>query len=193
MKLPIYFLLLFVFFSQISMSQNNRAIFRLGGATNYYYGVNNSSVNELNFQKNRLSFEMNAALGIQTFNEKKKPKNTFAMFGRIGIVSEKILNNYLSDQELSFDIDSSKDFNDFQELEVGVIIQQAFRLSFGYGWLNFYNTTHKPETLRYYCFTTGFSIPFGSLVWNIYLTGMGGKDFNNFVFRPSTGLTIQLD
>ncbi len=193
MKLHIYFLLFFIVSIQTGMSQNNRAIFRLGGAANYYYGTNNGSGNELNFQKNRLSFELNAALGIQTFNEKNNPKNTFAMFGRIGILSENILNDYLTDQDLSFDIDSSKDFNDFQELEVGVIVQQAFRLSFGYGWLNFYNTTHKPETLRYYCMTTGFSIPFGSLVWNIYLTAMGGKDFNKFVFRPSTGLTIQLD
>lgn len=193
MKKNVIIFVLIVFIPYLVTSQTSKPVFHIGGAVNYYYGNDNGNGEELEFNKTRLSFEIDAALGIQTLNKKVKPKNTFALFGKLGFISDEILTHQLHDQDLDFDIDTEREFADFQELEVGVIVQQAFRISFGYGWLNFYDTKHKPQTLEYYAATSGFSIPFRSVIWNINVTAMGGKDFYNITFRPSTGLIIQLD
>lgn len=177
-----------------SFAQKSQVMFQFGGAANYYYGKGNSGNINTTFYNDRIGFELNAALGVQTFI-KEKPNNIFGLFGRAGFQSDKILVNQLQDQELSgtYAIDSTRNFADFQEFEIGFIMARSFRVSFGYGWLNFFDVAHKPITINYLCATTGFSIPIGSLRWNIYLTAMAGKGFKNVTFRPSTGLVIQLN
>lgn len=174
-------------------AQTSSPVFQIGGGVNYYYGVNGGSSGSFAFERDRLGFEFNAMLGLQTYTPEKQPKSIFGFFGKSGFISHESVEYSFDDQSFAYTIDSLNTNADFMELEIGILARHSFRLSFGYGWLNFYDQTHSLQTLNYYCATAGFSIPAGNLKWNILLTAMQGRDFNTLTFRPSTGLVIHLD
>jgi len=188
-KLNLLFLLLLV--TQLVVSQSNRAMFQMGATANYYNSDNGLS--KVSYNNSKLSYGLTAAIGIDTYHTNDRAKNTFAFFGCFGFLSDELARDYISDQNLIYEVDSVKNSSDFQELEFGAITQQVFRLSFGYGWFNFYDKNQKFTTLNYYTATSGVIISLGSIKWSVNITAMQGRDFEKLVFRPSTSLVLKLD
>ena len=92
------------------------------------------------------------------------------------------LNDELIDPPLCLD-----DYNEFFEIEAGVLLRQWFRLSTGVG-KQFIHLSNENIEWNYYCGTIGFIIP----IWNLDLTVQGtiiyGNDINDPVIRADASL-----
>lgn len=196
MNKPIsYILLVFLLAGVFSASaqQKNRVVFRFGAAADYYYGANDIDINQASYDRQYLFADLNLMLGFLSQGKRDKSEHIFGVFGRAGFVPKGVLLEILDDQDLTYTLHDENTFNDFKEVEAGVLLGKTLRISAGYGWLNFFAENNANVQLNYYCATAGLSVPVGVFRINAELTMLKGKDFQTVVYRPSVGLVLHLN
>lgn len=186
-------ILLFFLIPICSFSQNNKVVLHIGAGANYYSSGDLNNLSQTNYSATRLSYHLTGAIGIDTYTDEHEQKNTFAAFGEFGTVSDNLANLYVNDQNSSLTVDNANNSSDYQSLEFGAIIRKTLRISFGKGWFNFYETNEKFKTLEYYSITGGLLVPLKTTYISLNLNAMGGRDFENYVYRPSVSFVFRLD
>lgn len=191
----VFFLLAsFPGFSQEDNSTKSGIGISIGAAADYYYGK--SSRNFSKFEDERVNWHLSGVFGLTITRDKAGKRTFLAAFGNYGFNNNHTVKFILEDQDFSTTATSQSKTNNFFTFEGGIIFSEVFRISTGVGQQNFndQSLTHTggmPKTrgsLKYYSTTAGFRLGLGKIVWTIDCNFNYGKDYDNTVITPSTGL-----
>lgn len=182
---------LFTLLSLSAMAQESSRVglaFELGASVNYYHGRTSEQFDDI--QSERLNWQANGMLGLR-FNKKGiRNGNIVGLFGTYGTATDRVVAAMLTDQNIPILDLSDKKFNNFYNIEAGVVMADFLRVSTGAGRLDYEDVFTGDESLYYLSSTAGLMIRLGAVRWNIDCNFMYGRDFGNTVIRPSTGFSI---
>ncbi|MCB0851433.1 MAG: hypothetical protein KDD63_04260 [Bacteroidetes bacterium] len=171
----------------------DRLTLQIGGGGNYAWGQISDQVPS-EFNRDLLSGQAQGFFGIRFDVENRRRPNVVGVWGTYGFQTPQSVNSIFRSQELDFVLSENPTILEIREWEAGLLLRNWFRLSGGMGTLNFVDSKEELQSLNYYTATAGLGIKLGkSLKWVTNGTVMLGRDFENFTFRPSTGLVLNFD
>ena len=171
----------------------DRLTIQLGGGGNYAWGEVSDQVPQA-YEKDLMSGQAQGFVGIRFDVENRKRPNVLGVWGTYGFQTPQSVNRIFQSQQLDYVLAEDPSTLEIRELEAGLLLRNWFRVSGGVGELSFTDLNNEIRTLQYYTATAGIGIKVGkSLKWVTNGTVMLGKDFENFTFRPSTGLVFNFD
>lgn len=185
----------FSFISVVGFTQEQNAsepvpaksgiVLHLGPSINYFQGQQSGSHKE--FDRKRINFQLNGFLGY--LSPRGGANNSIGVFGTAGYTNEYTLDEILSVQDINVVNLESSSYNTFYQVEAGMIISNALRLSTGVGSQDF-STTLSEENLDYLSSTAGLMINFGNVMWSLDANINYGWDYDHSVVKFSTGLIL---
>jgi hypothetical protein len=177
---------------------NNPITVSLGATVNYYYGPGDRNFGK--FENERINWQLNAILGYTIGMSKAGKRTQVAAFGHYGFNNNNTINNFINDQGYTTTATSQSSANNFFQLEGGIIIADLIRVSTGIGQQNFDQQTllspagNKPNAklLKYNSSTIGLQFNLSNSVqWVINCNFASGKDLDNTVLTPASGLQFR--
>ncbi|GAO31269.1 hypothetical protein [Geofilum rubicundum] len=160
-------------------------VLHLGPSVNYFQGQQSGSYQE--FERKRINFQLNAFLGY--LSPRGGASNSIGVFGTAGYTNEYTLDEILSIQDIDVINLESSSYNTFYQIEGGMIISNALRLSTGVGSQD-YSTALSDESLDYLSSTAGLMINFGNVMWSLDANINYGWDYTHTTLKFSTGLIL---
>lgn len=164
-----------------------RFILQIGPEFYYYHGTIQDGFHLDGF--NSISWGLSASFGYRFDIKEIRLTDLGTVTGvhlRIGKHNNETANCFLNDELIDPPL-CLDDYNEFFEIEAGVLLRQWFRLSTGVG-KQFIHLSNENIEWNYYCGTIGFIIP----IWNLDLTVQGtiiyGNDINDPVIRADASL-----
>jgi hypothetical protein len=169
----------------------------IGGSATYYYGPGSRNFGK--FERDRVNWQVNGLLGITIARDKGGHRTMLAAFGTYGFNNRSTMKQILADQGYISTALEQSTSNNFYQLEGGLLIAEVLRLSTGVGQQNFNEQTlastdgiqFNTSSLRYLSSTVGLNLNLGSVAWVINVNVAYGKDFEEAVLTPSTGLMLR--
>ncbi len=160
-------------------------VLHLGPSINYFQGQQTGSAQA--FERKRINFQLNAFLGY--LSPRGGASNSIGVFGTAGYTNEFTLDEILSIQDINVTNLESSSYNTFYQIEGGMIISNALRLSTGVGSQD-YGTNISDESLDYLSSTAGIMINFGNVMWSLDGNINYGWDYTHTILKFSTGLIL---
>ncbi len=172
----------FLSFGLVIQAQNchSGSVIRVGFGANYYFG---NPSNEMTWQPDNLGYQLDVMAGYR-FSEKNSAPVVMGVFGRMGILSDKMVNQLLREGGLGIEADASTQ-NEFYEVEVGMILLKFLRLSTGLGFQHYRLPEGSLQNLQYRNSTVGIQIHTRSLKWEINATALHDKELTDNILRFS--------
>lgn len=120
-----------------------------------------------------------------------KSKHSIGLWGTGGFRSAGATEKLLNQQEVGAAIENG--WNDFREIEAGMMIGERFRLGTGIGQQRYTDESLGTVRTNYYTSTAGFQLPLSkTFSLNTGMTMLWGKDLQRPALRPSTGVMMNL-
>ncbi len=171
----------------------------IGGSASYYYGPGSRNFGE--FENERVNWQLNGMLGITITRGKSGRRTMLAGFGAYGFNNRNTISQTFADQNYTtLELEQSSS-NNFYQYEGGLLIADVLRLSTGMGQQNFDEQTLaktdlstvklNAKYLKYYSSTVGLNLNLGNVTWVINCNFAYGKDYEQTVLTPSTGLMLR--
>lgn len=160
-------------------------VLHLGPSINYFQGQQSGSYQE--FERKRINFQLNGFLGY--LSPRGNASNSIGVFGTAGYTNEYTMDEILSIQDIGVINLESNSYNTFYQIEAGMIISNALRLSTGIGSQDF-STALRDESLDYLSSTAGLMINFGNVMWSLDANINYGWDYSHTIVKFSTGLNL---
>lgn len=197
--LSIFFLLVSSVKAQNNDRNNNRKngiVVSIGGSANYYYGPGNDNFGE--YDHTRLNWQINGMLGLTIARDKNDRRTMLAGFGSFGMNNAQTVTNIFADQGYTTIVPGQNSSNNVYQLEGGLLIAEAFRISTGVGEQVFNkqtitsgNTIKTGATsLSYNSTTLGFNFNVSAVAIIINCSFHYGQDYSKTVIVPSAGLML---
>jgi hypothetical protein len=190
MKKKIFYLFLLLFtLSGVIRAQDKGFTILLGPSVNYYYG---DTKQKITYASENLSFQVNGQLGYISTRGGTNRGNMLGIFASAGNSSPEMLAIMQTNgATINGTLNRDKKFNEFYNLEGGMVIARFLRLSGGIGRQTYtYNSNHN-GVLNYYTGTVGFVFNMDVVNWVIDAQLMTGKDLDKSAIRFSTGFMVK--
>ncbi len=170
------------------LPENGKVTFMLSGGINYMYGTENTD--NTSFQEDYSSWFGEVMLGYRYYGRRESGGSTLAIFGTAGNTSGKALQRMVSSSSIDAELEAERD-NYFLNLEAGVVLLQALRVSTGIGTQRYYLTEGSRERLSYFSTTAGLRIGPENFKIMPALNLMYGRDLSTTIYRPQLQIGIQ--
>lgn len=136
-----------------------------------------------------VGFQADAFIGYRF--KMGKRKHVIGVWGTGGLRSAGATERLLNQQEVEAVIENG--WNDFREIEAGMMIGERFRLGTGIGQQRYTDEALGTVRTNYYTSTAGFQLPLSkTFSVNTGMTMLWGKDLQRPALRPSTGVMMNL-
>lgn len=170
------------------LPENGKVTFMLSGGINYMYGAENAD--NASFREDFSSWFGEVMLGYRYFGKRESGGSTLAIFGTAGNTSGRALQRMVSSSTIDAELDAERD-NYFLNLEAGVVLLQALRISTGIGTQRYYLAEGNRARLSYFSTTAGLRIGPENFKIMPELNLMYGRDLATTVYRPQLQIGIQ--
>lgn len=178
-------------------NKSNGIAISLGAAANYYYGPGDRNLGD--FNDDRLNWQVNGMLGLTIARDKNNHRTMLAGFGSFGLNSAKTVDYILADQGYVSLLPQQNSTNNVYQLEGGLLIAEAFRISTGVGQQVFDRQVLVSDngietsatSLKYNSTTVGFNFNVSAVAININCSFHYGQDYEKTVVVPSAGLMLR--
>jgi hypothetical protein len=170
----------------------------IGASAIYYYGPGSRNFDK--FEDDRLNWQLNGMLGITLARDGGGRRTMLAAFGNYGFNNRQTITHLFDDQGyIPVVLFEQSANNNFYQYEGGVLIAEVLRLSTGLGQQNFREqlllssggVSLNSTSLKYYSTTVGINLNLGPVAWVINCNFNYGKDYEETVLTPSTGLMLR--
>jgi hypothetical protein len=171
----------------IELVDNGKVSFMLSGGLNYLYGTEDT--NNESFNRDYASWFGEAMLGYRYFGKNGKGGTTIALFGSFGNTSNSATERLLLAKTDNQIIEDNRD-NFYYNIEGGVVLLQALRLSTGFGTQRYYLSDGTEERTSYLSST--FALHIGPENFKVIpsLNILYGSNFNETIYRPQLQLGL---
>lgn len=163
--------------------------FLLGPSVAYYKGPASTDIFPL--QEERVNWQANGQFGFVFNKDREGRGNMLGVFGAAGLMRRYSMNQMFIDQDLNPAVFNNDKSSIFYQLEAGMYIGGILRLSSGIGRQQYYLADDEKRTAQYLSSTAGLNFSLGFIKWVVDFNWIYGKDFNNLVLRPSTGIMVK--
>lgn len=158
----------------------------LGGSGHYW--VARTDAAPAAFDRDQIGGQLHGMVGIRVDRDRRRA-NVLGLWGTMGLPNRNSLQRQLgllgrNDLTTNDPLD-----NRYREFEVGLLLRERLRLSAGRGEQHLMSTDGTETILEYYTGTAGLNLRVGrSLTWNTAATVALGGNFDDPIWRLSTGL-----
>ena len=189
MKKILTLTLLLLSLLKVGNAQDKGLTFLLGPSLNVYYG---DTRDQFAYTSEHLSYQVNAQLGIISTRGDTNRGNMLGIFGSAGSTNPRILAlMQTGGATMQGTLNTTKKFNEFYNLEAGMVIARFLRLSGGIGRQAYTYDNDQHGALKYFTGTAGFVFNLDVVNWVIDAQLMTGKDLSQSVIRFSTGFMVK--
>jgi len=171
--------------STVAEPPKSGIVFMFGPSANYFLGEYSNTDN--NFDKDILNVQLNGFIGYNS--PLSKAKNSLGIFGTAGYTNKTSFQKMTEVQGLQTGELVINKFYTFYQVEAGMLLGNALRLSTGYGRQEF-ETVDGFKSFDYYSTTAGLFIDLGPFYWNIEGNLNYGRDYPKTTLKLVTGFMI---